>query len=88
MGPALRQLHTVFWVCFEAITLLVNVLARCGWTRFLAYSLVKRLGLKQAWILAPSAYGKLHDEIKIYVGHLGVHRYPCLSLFLFFEKVR
>ncbi|CAK9034661.1 unnamed protein product [Durusdinium trenchii] len=63
------------WTGALAITLLVNVLARCGWTRFLAYSLVKRLGLKQAWILAPSAYGKLHDEIKIYVGYF---RFPAV----------
>ena len=61
----------------------MNVLARCGWTRFFAYCMLKRLvGLPSALVLAPSAYGKLFDEIKIYVGCLALKTLeaPCLNI--------
>ncbi|CAK9089568.1 Uncharacterized protein SCF082_LOCUS42260, partial [Durusdinium trenchii] len=58
----------------------MNVLARCGWTRFFAYCMLKRLvGLPSALVLAPSAYGKLFDEIKIYVGYF---RFPAVLALL------
>ena len=49
-------------------------MTRCGWTRFFAYCFLKKLaGQRVAMCFAPTLYGKLHDEIKIYVGYF---RFP------------
>ncbi|CAK9043240.1 unnamed protein product [Durusdinium trenchii] len=62
------------WLGSLGVGLLLNVLARCGWTRLGLYMVLKQLlPLRWALVFAPGAYGKLHDEIKIYAGYF---RFP------------
>ena len=64
------------WVGSVVLTLLLNVMARCGWTRLCLFlTLKKAAGLKRALFFAPTAFGKLHDEIKIYAGYF---RFPAI----------
>ena len=64
------------WVGSVVLTLLLNVVARSGWTRLCLFlALKKAAGLKRALFFAPTAFGKLHDEIKIYAGYF---RFPAI----------
>eukprot|EP00913_Durusdinium_trenchii_P029882 g28001.t1 len=50
------------WLGSLGVGLLLNVLARCGWTRLGLYMVLKQLlPLRWALVFAPGAYGKLHD---------------------------
>ncbi|CAK8995869.1 unnamed protein product [Durusdinium trenchii] len=60
------------WLGSAFLTITLNVLARLGWMRWLAFQLSKRLlGVRIALaIAAPTAWSKLHDEVKIYGGYI------------------
>ena len=69
-GGCFGSVGEYLWVSTLAITLLVNVMTRTGWTRYLTYlALKKTVGLRLALLFVPSLYSRLHDEIKIYVGY-------------------
>ncbi|CAK9094342.1 Uncharacterized protein SCF082_LOCUS44348 [Durusdinium trenchii] len=64
------------WVGSVLLTLFLNVMVRTGWTRLCGFHLLKwTIGFPYAFICAPTAYSKLHDETKIYVGYF---RFPCI----------
>eukprot|EP00435_Cladocopium_sp_Y103_P044935 s2865_g12.t1 len=60
------------WLAAACLTFMLNVLSRLGWLRWLAFQVLKRsFGLRIATaIAAPTAWSKLHDEVKIYVGYI------------------
>lgn len=60
------------WVGAACLTFMLNVLSRLGWLRWLAFQFLKRsFGVRIARaIAAPTAWSKLHDEVKIYVGYI------------------
>eukprot|EP00913_Durusdinium_trenchii_P032028 g29996.t2 len=61
------------WVGSVLLTLFLNVMVRTGWTRLCGFHLLKwTIGFPYAFICAPTAYSKLHDETKIYVGACSV----------------
>eukprot|EP00435_Cladocopium_sp_Y103_P046851 s1389_g13.t1 len=70
------------WVSSVALTLLINVMVRTGWTRLCCFFAFKyTIGLSRALSLcAPTAYSKLHDETKIYVGYF---RFPPILALIF-----
>eukprot|EP00913_Durusdinium_trenchii_P027530 g25820.t1 len=59
------------WVASLAVTLSLNILVRSGWMRYGCYVLVRKIGgsKRAMWMLAPTAWNKLHDEMKIYAGY-------------------
>lgn len=59
------------WVGSLAATLVLNVLVRSGWLRYGCYCMAKKIvGTERAFhALAPTAWSKLHDEMKIYGGY-------------------
>ena len=59
------------WIQTLLLTLLANVLARLGWTRWILFHTLKRTvgELSALRLSTPGAFNKLHDEIKFYVGY-------------------
>ena len=58
------------WLGSVALTFLLNVTARTGWLRLSGFYALKRtVGIRIALACAPTAFSKLHDEAKIYVGY-------------------
>eukprot|EP00434_Breviolum_minutum_P042720 symbB.v1.2.038039.t1/scaffold5791.1/size23574/1 len=62
---------TFSWIPTTVLSLLLNLSARLGWTRFVLIQTSKKLfggGVAMAFF-APTGWSKLHDEFKIYAGY-------------------
>lgn len=59
------------WIPTTMLSLLLNLSARLGWTRFLLIQTSKKLfgGPVAMKYFAPTGWSKLHDEFKIYAGY-------------------
>jgi len=59
------------WVVSVCTSFVINILARCGWSRFFFQRFLCAARLDTVAILvAPSAISKLHDEVKYYIGYV------------------
>lgn len=58
------------WLGSLGFALLLNIMARTGWSRLACfYALKGTIGVPCALACAPTAFSKLHDETKVYVGY-------------------
>ena len=57
------------WLGSAALTLVMNICTRLGWTKYLAYRVLKLASPRMATNLLPTGWAKLHDEVKIYAGY-------------------
>ena len=59
------------WIATTLLSVILNISARLGWSRFVLVKIATRLwgGPTAMKIFAPTAWSKLHDELKIYCGY-------------------
>ncbi|CAJ1328376.1 unnamed protein product [Effrenium voratum] len=59
------------WILSVLLTMMLNITTRLGWTRFVRFGTLKRLGWVQiaVKVSGPSSWHMLHENIKIYGGY-------------------
>eukprot|EP00435_Cladocopium_sp_Y103_P058001 s424_g20.t1 len=59
------------WISTSVLSIMLNLSARLGWTRFMLIQLGKKMcsGPKAMALFGPTGWSKYHDELKIYAGY-------------------